>query len=187
MRFQSGDLEAFSEIMAQYWDKVYEIAYGIIHNSEDAYDISQEVFIKVYKSLDSLKNLPSFDTWLHKVTANTCLDFMRRQTKYLVINDVSLIDQYHRDAPIETLVDTSSDHKLLDVINEAVEDLPQRQRIVFILRYYEELSLKEIAKKLGCSIGTVKAHLFRATRQIRNLLSPLLMNRSLRRYGVRGI
>jgi RNA polymerase sigma-70 factor (ECF subfamily) len=172
-RFQSGEMGAFDEIVDKCQKNVYNLAYRFTRNCEDAYDISQEVFIKVFKSLGRLKNSSAFDAWLRRVTVNACMDHLRQRPNERIMDDLSHLDGEHNvsagyllpDVPVE-------DSEMLQIIARAVDQLPKRQRKVFVLRHYEGLSLKEIAAALGCSIGTVKAHLFRATRRLRKLLLP---------------
>jgi RNA polymerase sigma-70 factor (ECF subfamily) len=170
-RFKRGESEAFDEIMNKYQKQVYNIAYGFIGNYEDAYDISQEVFIKVYRSLDKLRNSSAFVLWLRRITVNTCTDYVRQQVSEETLDDVSYLSNYYSS-------DNRSSDKLMEtgelqkIISRAVNRLPKRQQKVFMLRHYDGLPLKDIAKTLNCSLGTVKAHLFRATRRLRDLLLP---------------
>jgi len=170
-RFKKGELGAFDDIVKRYQKQVYNIAYGFIGNYEDAYDISQEVFIKVYKSLDKLRNGSAFVLWLRRVTINTCTDYLRQQVSEETLDDISYlhnsIPSYYGNS--DKLIENS---ELRKVIFRAVDRLPKGQRKVFILRHYEGLSLKDIAETLNCSLGTVKAHLFRATRRLRDILLP---------------
>ena len=172
-RFQSGEVGAFDEIVNRCHKRVYNLAYHFTHNCEDAYDISQEVFIKVFRSLDKLKNSSAFDVWLKRVTVNACTDYLRQRPKEQVLDDLSYLDREHIASSGSRLPDRPAETcELRNVISRAVDQLPKQQRKVFILRHYEGLSLKEIAKILNCSLGTVKAHLFRATRRLRKLLLP---------------
>ena len=169
-RFQSGEFDAFDEIVNRCRRRVYSLAYRFTHNVEDAYDISQEVFIKVFKSLDKLKDASAFDAWLRRVTMNACMDHLRRQSNEQNVGCSDLIQDYiaaneRTDAPVE-------DGELRKIISRAMDQLPKRQKKVFMLRHCEGLALKEIAEALNCSLGTVKAHLFRATRRMRKLLTP---------------
>jgi len=172
-RFQSGEVGAFDEIVNRCHKRVYNLAYHFTHNCEDAYDISQEVFIKVFRSLDKLKNSSAFDVWLKRVTVNACTDYLRQRPKEQVLDDLSYLDREHIASSGSRLPDRPAETcELRNVISRAVDQLPKQQRKVFILRHYEGLSLKEIARILNCSLGTVKAHLFRATRRLRKLLLP---------------
>ena len=166
-RFKNGESDAFEEIVKKYQKQVYNLAYGYIGNYEDAYDISQEVFIKVYRSLDKLKDGSAFNFWLRRVTLNACTDYVRHQASEKIMDDVS--NYYVDDGSSDKLMETG---ELGKMISKAIQRLPNKQRKVFILRHYEGLPLKDIAETLNCSLGTVKAHLFRATRRLRDILMP---------------
>ncbi|MGB9596676.1 MAG: RNA polymerase sigma factor [Candidatus Poribacteria bacterium] len=172
-KFKSGESQAFEEIVNKYQSQVYNIAYNFLGNCEDAYDISQEVFIKVFKSINNLKNDNSFFLWLKRITLNTCTDFVRRKNNEQLLDKLAYIQEnyYNNNRTFDKLIEMG---ELKKTITKAVYKLPLKQREVFMLRHYEELSLKDIAKVLGCSLGTVKAHLFRATRKLRILLMPYL-------------
>lgn len=170
-RFKNGEMTAFDEIVRKYQKQVYNIAYGYIGNHEDAYDISQEVFIKVYKSLGKLKDNSAFGYWLKRVTLNACTDYVRRQGNETAMEDLSyLSNQYHTDNGTSDRLMESGE--LGKMISKAIRRLPKKQQKVFVLRHYEGLALKDIAETLNCSLGTVKAHLFRATRRLRDILMP---------------
>jgi RNA polymerase sigma-70 factor (ECF subfamily) len=172
-RFQSGEIAAFEEIVDRCQNHVYNLAYRFTHNHEDSHDISQEVFMKVFRSLGKLKNITAFDSWLRRVTINACMDYLRRRPSEYTMENFDFLTREsiptgrnaRPDRPLEN-------GELGMLISKAVNQLPQRQRKVFILRHYEGLALKDIAGSLNCSLGTVKAHLFRATRRLRKLLRP---------------
>ncbi len=169
-RFQSGEFDAFDEIVVKYRERVYNLAYRFTHNAEDSFDISQEVFIKVFRSLGRLRDASVFDSWLRKVTMNACVDYLRRRSNESYLERSTLVLEHisgneRTDSPVEC-------DELRSMIARAVNQLPKRQKKVFMLRHYEGLTLKEIAEALNCSPGTVKAHLFRATRRMRKLLTP---------------
>ena len=172
-RFQNGEIGAFDEIVDRCQKHVYNLAYRFTHNYEDAYDISQEVFIKVFRSLNKLNNTSAFDAWLRRVTVNACMDYLRQRPNEQITDDFSYLDrEYTTDINTRLPDGTVENNELQRVITRAVSQLPKRQKKVFMLRHYEGLPLKEIAKTLNCSMGTVKAHLFRATRRLRKLLLP---------------
>jgi len=176
-RFQNGDISAFDEIVNKYRRYIYRLAYYFCHNSEDAYDISQEVFIKVFKSLGNLRNGSFFNTWLRRVTLNTCIDHLRQRPDEYMLDDLSLLGYKHiASSPSDSPYGSLEADELGKVILRAVAQLPKQQRKAFILRHYENLSIKDIAKTLKRSQGAVKAHLFLATRRLRKLLQPYLLD-----------
>jgi RNA polymerase sigma-70 factor (ECF subfamily) len=172
-RFQNGEMSVFDEIVKRYHKRVYGLAYQFTRNCDDAYDISQEVFIKVFRSLSKLRESSNFHTWLRRVTVNVCIDHLRHRPNERVLDHLHYSDHEHSskahteppNRPVEMA-------ELRNVISRAVDRLPKRQREAFTLRYYEGLSQKKIAETLNCSHGTVKAHLFHATRRLRKLLLP---------------
>lgn len=174
-RFKNGENNVFDEIVRRHQKQVYNLAYNFTQNCEDAYDISQEVFIKVYRSLRKIKKASAFNLWLRRVTINACTDYLRQKPNERVFEDMLYIDNYYTkngdDIP-DRLVEAL---ELNSIILKAVNRLPKKQRKVFILRHYNNMSLKEIASILNCSLGTVKAHLFRAKDRLRNILCPYLL------------
>lgn len=172
-RFKNGDMSAFDEVIDRYRRYVYSLAYHFSHNWEDAYDISQEVFIKVFKSLGNLRNGFVLDTWLKRVALNTCVDYFRQRPDEQILSDLSYLSYKHiSDGDSNSPAGPIEAGELRNVILKAVEQLPKQQRKVFMLRHYEYLSIKDISKVLNRSQGTVKAHLFNATRRLKELLLP---------------
>ena len=162
---------AFDEIVNRYYRGIYRTAYHFTHNCEDAYDISQEVFLKVFKSLGNLRNSSIFNTWLRRIAVNTCIDFLRTRPNEHAVEDFSCLGhQYILCRELQS-VHTEMD-ELRSMISKAVGRLPERQRKAFVLRHYEGLSLAEIATTLNRSQGTIKASLFHAARNLRRLLLP---------------
>ncbi len=172
-RFQSGETGVFDEIVYRYRDHVYRLAYGFTHNREDAYDISQEVFLKVFKSLDGLKKSATFHAWLKQITVNACIDHLRQRPSEYASDALSQMAYIYAAGSYSNSPDSPlAAGELGTVIRKAVDLLPKRQKKVFMLRHYEDLSLKEVARTLECPLGTVKANLFHATRRLRELLLP---------------
>ena len=171
-RFQAGEIEAFDEIVNRYRRIIYRMAYYFTHNGEDADDISQDVLLKVFRSLNGFRGSSTFDTWLWRITMNTCLDHLRKQPDIEAL-DTSSYTSYKCSLGIcRELPDSSTEMaELLSVISKAVGRLPDKQKTTFMLRHYEDLSLDEIAESLTCAVGTVKANLFHARRNLRDLLS----------------
>lgn len=175
-QFQSGDHGAFDVLVERHYTRIYELAYYFVHDVEDAYDITQEVFLRVFRSLPNFKGDASFFTWVYRIATNACIDFRRRRSRY---QDVELTDEiiHQADTTLFIARERPPDRRALGTeldarIRQAVDQLPEKQRQVFILRHYEELALQEIATILGRGLGTIKAHLFHATRTMRRLLAP---------------
>lgn len=168
-RFHEGDGEAFDRLMALHTDKVFSLAWGVMRNREDAIDATQEVFIKLYGALPRLRPDDNLSAWLHRVCLNHCIDRKRRVKSppvEMTDEDWDRLQGSERDQP-EFRAQQSETGR---AIRDAVEYLPERQRMVFVLRHYQLLSINEIAEAIGCSSGAVKAHLSRATAKLRDRL-----------------
>jgi len=177
-RFQCGDISAYDVLVEKYKDKIYEIIYSHTRNVEDAYDLSQEVFIKVFNGLSRFKRKSSFYTWLYSITINVCIDHSRKNKGHLMVP----IEEWTQSDSFDSFsIDSSSSPSKTLELKElkrqlawAIEQLPPKQKAVFIMKRQQGLSLDEIAKILGRSVGTVKAHLFHATSRLASLLKPYL-------------
>ena len=178
-RVRVGDTEAFGELVHKYQKRIYELAYSFTHNPEDAYDLSQEIFLKAFKALKRFEGKCSFYTWIYQIARNSCIDYTRRRSGVFKVPLVE--DLPHDDAIIySSSYSRNSEPRRLEQaelggeIKKAIQQLSPRQKQVFVLRHYEGLALREIAATLNLRIGSVKAHLFSATRKLRELLTPYL-------------
>lgn len=168
-RCQRGDHEAFDRLMALHVDKVFALAWGVLHNREDAIDATQEVFIKLHGSMQRFRPSDNLGAWLYRVCLNHCIDRKRRARAVrveLTEEDWDRLQGSERDRP-EFRAEQSETGR---IIRAAIDELPERQRLVFILRHYKLLSINEIGEAIGCSSGAVKAHLSRATGKLRDKL-----------------
>jgi RNA polymerase sigma-70 factor (ECF subfamily) len=177
-RVQSGDFSAFGELVQKYQKRIYELVYSFTHHPEDASDLCQEIFLKAFKALRKFESKSTFYTWLYRIARNACIDYTRRRTGR---TDVPFVEEFPPDGSQchpryseDLAVRRLEQIELGDEIKKAIEQLSPRQKQVFILRHYEGLALREIADILQLRIGSVKAHLFSATRKLRELLTPYL-------------
>ncbi len=184
-QFKKGDLSAFDELMSKYSRKIRYLAYRMTNNYEDAEDITQEVFVRVFKALPTWKPRASFYTWLRTIALNLCIDHhrtrIRRQTQPLESRD-GFVMNIPADSSSNPLRSTEAD-ELRGRILLATEKLSPRQRKAFMLVSYGGLSLKEAAEIMGCAVGTIKAHLNRATTKMRDLLKDLFEDWELKDKG----
>jgi RNA polymerase sigma-70 factor (ECF subfamily) len=184
-QFKKGDLSAFDELMSKYSRKIRYLAYRMTNNYEDAEDITQEVFVRVFKALPTWKPRASFYTWLRTIALNLCIDHhrtrIRRQTQPLESKD-GFVMNIPADSSNDPLRRTEAE-ELRRRILLATEKLSPRQRKAFMLVSYGGLSLKEAAEIMGCAVGTIKAHLNRATTKMRDLLKDLFEDWELRKKG----
>ncbi|MDJ0927041.1 MAG: sigma-70 family RNA polymerase sigma factor [Gammaproteobacteria bacterium] len=161
-RFKSGDSLAFDAIVRRFQDRVFRLASVWLHDSQHAGDVSQEVFLRAFKGLRGFRFRAAPFTWLYRVTRNVCNEFNRRR-----------VPEALEQEPIdyENLPDAQVFHReTARQVRELVDVLPERQREVVLLRIFEELSVKETARAMGCREGTVKALLHKANQNLRGKL-----------------
>ncbi len=170
-RANQGDRNAFNLIVNKYKDKVFKTAMRMVRNKDDAYDITQEVFIRAYKGLKNFKGDSSLYTWLYRITINNCLNFTSRD-KYRTMASVADLTQ----SSVSTVTPDSQlqESQLLERLDKAIEQLPPQQRAVFVMRYYDEMTHAEISKILNRSEGAVKANYFQAVKKLKTALKDVL-------------
>ena len=170
LRCQQKDQEAFKEIFNRYHKKVYRIAYGVVRKREDALDIVQEVFIKLFRSIKNFKGEALFYTYLYRMTLNTAIDHTRKLKKSstLSLNEEGAFEPSDgvEKRPDYVLLDKELEEK----VKAAMGKLPTDQRAALILREVEGLSYQEMADVMGCSIGTVMSRLHYGRKRMQELL-----------------
>jgi RNA polymerase sigma-70 factor, ECF subfamily len=175
---QKGDMAAFEELVARHRDKIYARAFSMLRNEDDATDLSQEAWVKGWQRLHQFQGDSSFATWMTRIVINLCLDQLRKNKR--VKNES--IDEMNeetggveRQMPVITPNPTEGLERgeLRQRIDKALGQLSYEHRTVLILHEFEELEYKLIAKKMGCSIGTVMSRLFYARRKMAALLAGL--------------
>ena len=178
-RCRDNDDAAFSEVVARYKTKIYNYVYRMTGSSEDAEDLTQEVFIRMYTSIDSFRGQSSLNTWLFRIAGNLCIDRFRRTKNrtpaYSLDEPVGEADQA-QEVPDHTY----EPHRLLENvelaehIQQALSKLPEKLRATLLLHDVEGLPYEEIAQVIGCPLGTVKSRLFNARMQLRQHLTGYL-------------
>lgn len=172
-RAKQGDLAAFEQLVLRYEKMVYTLAFRMMDHSEDAKDLSQEVFLKAYRSIARFDERAAFSTWLYRIAMNACIDEMRRRKGKQTLSieqeqeseDGSMQHQIADpgDTPEESLLRQEKRSEIL----EALGQLSAEHRAVVILRDVKELRYEEIAEILQLPPGTVKSRLSRARRQLK--------------------
>jgi RNA polymerase sigma-70 factor (ECF subfamily) len=162
--FQKGDESAFNHLVLRYQEKVYWVARRFMNDHDSADDVTQEVFTKAYKSLSEFRSESSVYTWLYRITVNIALNSLRRQK----IREFFRTDELFETADRENLTPDEAVEKQEEqtLIEQAIARLPEKQKAVFVLRYYDELPYQEIAKLLKTSVGGLKANYFHAVKKI---------------------
>ena len=178
-RSQQGDYEAFNDLVTKHRGRVYAMVQNLVKNEADAWDLSQEVFLKVWKALPRFEARAKFTTWLYRITHNVVYDWMRkRKVENAGELDDNLLDREHiaagalatptaSDRPDEAM-DRSETRRRIE---EALGKISPEHREVILLREVQGLEYKEIAEVLECSIGTVMSRLYYARKKLQTLLT----------------
>jgi RNA polymerase sigma-70 factor (ECF subfamily) len=175
---QGGDMPAFEELVARHRDKLYARAYSMMRNEEEAIDLSQEAWVKGWQRLRQFQGESSFGTWMTRIVINLCLDQLRKQKRQRA-ESIEVMDEesggVERQMPVITVNPTAGLERaeLRERIDRALGQLSYEHRTALALHEFEELEYKEIAKVMGCSIGTVMSRLFYARRKMAVLLADL--------------
>ena len=170
------DQQAFKKLMARYKDSIYFMVLKMVHNRDDAEDITLESFGKAFNKLDKYDTKYAFSTWLFKIATNNCIDFIRKKR----LSTTSLDEPIGKDKGNEIKMDFKSEmlnpedgfikKQRAISIRGTIEKLDDKYKHLIKLRYYEELSYEEIATELDIPLGTVKAQLFRAKELLYKLM-----------------
>ena len=176
-RAQGGDLEAFCRLAREYERRVYALALHYCRRREDAEDLSQEVWLKAFKSLGGFRFESSFHTWLRRITINTFLNSRRSMTitrdeEKTTVRLDSLEELLEENALVRGPArDDAEDgfHRriLSERVMQALGELTEQQRLIFLLKHREGMTCREIAETFGCSVGSVKKSLFRSVEKLR--------------------
>lgn len=165
---REGDTEAFEQLVRRKTSKVYALCYRIIGNPEDAKDISQLVFIKLWENLEKYDAKYAFDTWLYRMVTNVAIDFIRnRQSRQNAVNSNLRLVKTSTDAEQGVVFQRK---EIESVFNDVASVLSPKQKTIFVMREMEDLPSSEIAKILGCRESTVRNHLFNARKLMQQQL-----------------
>lgn len=179
---QQGDTEAFEQLVFRHRDKIFARAMMMMRNEDQALDLSQEAWVKAWQRLVQFQGESSFATWMTRIVINLCLDQLRRQKRVRTesIDEMQEEGGVERHLPVTDPNPTAGMEKdeLRRRIDEALGKLTDAHRTVVVLHEFEGLEYKEIAKRVGISIGTVMSRLFYARRKLATLLQSLKRERS---------
>jgi RNA polymerase sigma-70 factor, ECF subfamily len=184
-RVRTGDQRAFKLLVERYQRKVYSVALGMLKDKEEARDVAQEAFIKVYKYLDHFKGDASFYTWLYRITVNICIDVMRRKGSSSRDDHVEFDETVRLDTAeanlgsLGTKLGTNPQKaalrkELADKITQAFQEIPESHRKILLLREVEGMSYEDLARTLEIPKGTVMSRLFHARLKMQKILSEYL-------------
>ncbi len=166
-KFKVGDRTAFKELVLKYQKEIYFLAYRMVLNKEDAADVVQETFVQVFRKIHQFRSASTFKTWLYRVAINKCKNFLRtlkKDRRCVPVEDYVLAD--HRDSQLDALLKNEK----VDLISATIEKLPKKQKVILILRTYQELSYEEIAEIAGGSVNSAKVNFHHAIENIKRLV-----------------
>lgn len=175
---QEGNTEAFRQLFDENKQKIFSLAYRYAKNAEDAEDILQETFIKAYNSLHKfhVQQETEFSAWVYRIGINCSIDHLRKnkikKDKYIDVDNMPNISSNKEGSDPEH---SSLLKEVRKSLEQVLNKLPARQRMIFILRHYQQLSIKEIAEYLKCSEGSVKKQLFRAFSEVKKQFKRLVL------------
>jgi RNA polymerase sigma-70 factor (ECF subfamily) len=178
---KQGDQYAFEQLVYRYDRSVLSIAMRFVNDPDEAKDIYQEVFIRVFKGLKKFEFRSEFSTWIFRITTNVCLTHKSRSKEQMKVSFNNELINEDDDFMFKEIIDDGispeeevSTKDLGEFIDKAVENLSEKQKITFILKHYEGYKIREIAEMINCKEGTVKKYLFEAVKNLKNRLKPLV-------------
>jgi len=164
-----GEQAAFGQLMHRYAGAVYNLAYRMLGDAQDAEDASQEIFLRAYTRLTSFDPTRRFSTWLLSIASNYCIDRLRRRRfAWLTLDDVAFSLPSHERGPERSALDREE----RDRVQAALRRLPDHYRLVLVLRYWQEMSYNEIAQVTGLTESALKTRLHRARHMLAEALGP---------------
>jgi RNA polymerase sigma-70 factor, ECF subfamily len=164
-----GNLKDFELLINKYQPSIFRLSIGLLHNREDAEELTQDVFIKLYLSLSTFNKKSAFSTWLYRLTINTCLNALKKKKKrqfWTVLSETLPFSS--NEASAEAAMINRSDDEL---IKQAIDNLPHKQRLAFILTKYEDLPQREVAAIMKLTEGSVEQLVLRAKNNLRKNLA----------------
>jgi RNA polymerase sigma-70 factor (ECF subfamily) len=177
---KQGNNAAFEELIYRYDRSVLSITMKYVRDEDEAKDLYQEIFIRVYRGIKNFEFRSEFSTWLFRIAVNVCLTYKSRSKDHLKF---SIHKEYDEDSDEDkrdeleldgsTPEEEAISSELGELIHTAVENLSPKQKITFVLKHYEGYKIREIAEMLDCKEGTVKKYLFDATKNLRKKLKPV--------------
>lgn len=178
----AGDSNAFAVLVDRYKDLVFTLALRMLKNREEAEEVSQDTFIKVFQSLVKFKGESKFSTWIYRITYNGCLD---RLKKYKQQYNVVPIDEYteRQIVDLSTIMDSLEEEEQRQTIKECLHLLSSEDSFLLTLYYYEEQSLNEISKIMGLTTNNVKVKLFRSRKKLAAILKERLEPEIIENYA----
>lgn len=177
-----GDRNAFAALVDRYKDYVFTLSLRMLKNKEDAEEVSQDVFVKVFRSMDKFKGESKFSTWIYRITYNTCLDEIKKTKPYQKELDLESLTEMQLDS-MESALDNLEKEELRESINACLKNLEAEDAQILTMYYFQELSIAEISSIMSISTSNTKVKLFRSRKKLAALLSNKLCPELMNCYG----
>lgn len=177
----AGDTKAFAVLVDRYKDLVFTLALRMLKNREEAEEVAQDTFIKVFKSLSKFKGDSKFSTWIYRITYNSCLDVLK---KYKQEYSTVVLDEFSERelATLDNAFDALAEKEQRQAIDDCLDRLPKEDSFLLTLYYFEEQSLDEISKIVGLTANNIKVKLFRSRKKLASLLKEKLEPKIIEHY-----
>ena len=183
-RCQSGDTDAFDQLVTRYRTRVFGMIYNMVHNEQDAWDLAQDSFVKAWKSITRFRGQSSFYTWIYRIVTNVTIDWLRKKqvkgsgAEFDDTIELKSIEPGSRTVPKADALpfQRMEQTEIRERIDEAIKQLSPEHRAVILMKETEGMQYHEIAETLECSIGTVMSRLFYARKKLQNLLRDVYEN-----------
>ena len=177
-----GDTNSFAFLVDKYKDMVFSLALKVLKNREEAEEVSQDTFIKAFKSLQKFKGDSKFSTWLYKITYNNCMDRVKRISRSYHTDTIDEVVE-NRIKATDDVLKTIERKERASMIKECLLELPEDERSILWFFYFEELSLKEITEVTAFSENNVKVKLHRARKKLLAIIENKVEPEMINQYG----
>lgn len=181
-KVKEGDTNSFAILVDNYKDMVFSLALKIMRNREEAEEVSQDTFIKAFRSLHSFKGDSKFSTWLYKITYNNCMDRTKRISRSYNAQTIDTVVENKIESS-ESILDSIERKERAKLIEQCLEELPEEERLILWMFYYQELSLKEIIDVTSYTQANLKVKLHRARKKLLNIVQYRLEPEMINHYG----
>jgi RNA polymerase sigma-70 factor, ECF subfamily len=176
-KLKQGNEQAFKELVESYRSMVVNTCFGLLHNMEDAEDVAQDVFIEVFRSVENFRADSKISTWLYRIAVNRSLNFIRNNKKHkwfqsfseVVESKKELLNQLNHQSADDPESELENSQRAL-LLHQAIDSLPENQRIAFTLNKYEDLAYKEISEVMNLSVSSVESLIHRAKKNLQKKL-----------------
>jgi RNA polymerase sigma-70 factor (ECF subfamily) len=181
-RILDGDTSAYAALVERYKDLVFTLAIRMLKQREEAEEVAQDVFIKLFKSLNSFKGDSKLSTWVYRVTYNACLDQIKKNKRHRIAVPIDNYN-YNKIDTIDNALEGLIKEEKQQLIRACVNKLPEDSSAIITLFYFDELSLEEISGITGIESNTVKVKLFRARKRLAKIMEQYMIPKNNLNYG----